>query len=66
MSQSPRRDEPTLNLEAASSDELDRVLISVNTRDYRPVEEEVTPPPAKRRCDSAHREILRQPFLTDW
>ena len=61
MSHSPRRDEPTLNLEASSTEELDRVLISTGAMESRPPEEPVQPP-ANRRCDSAHREILRQPF----
>lgn len=62
MNQSPRPDEPTLDLEATSAQELERVLTIPETQQQ---EDEFTQPPPKRRCDSSHREILRQPFLLD-
>ncbi len=60
MSQSPRRDS-ALDLETTSADELERVLVT-----RTPVENPQPEPvarPANRRCDSMHREILRQPFF---
>lgn len=65
MSQSPRRDEPTLDLEVMSVEELQRVLIIEAILETQQQEEEFRQPPPKRRCDSAQREILRQPFLLD-
>lgn len=65
MSQSPHRDEPSLDLEVTSAEELQRVLIIETLIEIEAQQEEVTPPPPKRRCDSAQREILRQPFLLD-
>lgn len=64
MSQSPRRDDSSLDLEALSSEELGRVPITVEAAESQRAEETVRPP-ANRRCDSAHRELLRQPFLLD-
>lgn len=63
MSQSPRREDSTLDLEAMSAEELERVLVSASPVDKPPSEDVV--PPLNRRCDSTHREILRQPFFLD-
>jgi hypothetical protein len=63
MSQSPRRQDSALDLEALSAEELERVLVT-----RTPVENsqpEAVLPPINRRCDSNHREILRQPFFLD-
>lgn len=65
MSQTPRRDDPALDLEVNSVEELQRVLIIEVIVETSQKEDEFTQPPPKRRCDSAQREILRQPFLLD-
>ena len=62
MSNNPpdRQNEPPLNLEAASAEELGRgFVISPEKLD---ADNSVSAPPPCRRCDSAHRELLRQPF----
>lgn len=64
MSQSPRRNDSTLNLEALTDEELERVLITP-TRLEKPQSTETLAPPPHTRCDSNHREILRQPFFLD-
>ena len=61
MSQTPPRDEATLDRETRSSDELERALATVHLEKPK-TEDTITPPPPKRRCDSAHREIPRHPF----
>ncbi len=65
MSQSPHRDDPSLDLETASSEELERALISEGETEKEQAEQPISTPPPTRRCDSPHREILRQPFLLD-
>jgi hypothetical protein len=64
MSQSPLREDPAWDLESTSSEELERVLIALSSVE-EPEPEDLTPPPPNRRCDSTHREILRQPFFLD-
>jgi hypothetical protein len=64
MSQSPRPEDPALNLEALSAEELERAMIALCSLEKpQPSENLATPP--HRRCDSNHREILRQPFFLD-
>lgn len=64
MSQSPRPDDPALNLEAMSAEELERVTIALCSLEKPETPETLAPPP-HRRCDSNHREILRQPFFLE-
>jgi hypothetical protein len=64
MSQSPRRNDSALNLEALSAEELERV-INTSCSLEKPQSGETLAPPPHRRCDSNHREILRQPFFLD-
>ena len=61
MSQSPRRQDSALDLETTSADELERVLVSRTPAENSQPDEVARP--ATRRCDSMHREILRQPFF---
>jgi hypothetical protein len=64
MSQSPQRKDSALNLEALSAEELERVTITFCSLEKPQSGESLAPPP-HRRCDSTHREILRQPFFLD-
>jgi hypothetical protein len=63
MSQTPPRKDSALDLEALSTEELERGFVTGNSRQNP--EEEAVSPPQNRRCDSNHREILRQPFFLD-
>lgn len=63
MSQSPRREDSALDLESLSAEELERVLVTVSSVEKS--QPETVAPPTNRRCDSTHREILRQPFFLD-
>lgn len=64
MSQSPRPEDPALNLEALSGEELERAMIALCSLEKPEADQNLATPP-HRRCDSTHREILRQPFFLD-